>query len=234
MKLTADLVSLCHRDVPDPGDVADEYDYFTEQDYSAAVEQLLARKPPGPLWVFAYGSLMWKPEFHPVEARRVVAQGWQRAFSLQLKRFRASPDQHGYMMCLDRGGYCEGMAIRLPDQHVPSQLLKLLVREIGSHEALEGARWIDVHDAERQFKALTFYAAPAQLDFYKADRPMEEIAHALARACGHWGSGAEYLRNTVSHLEDLGIHDPYLWELQEMVADEILQLVRSSTLSSTG
>ena len=43
----------------------------------------------------------------------------------------------------------------------------------------------------------------------------------LARACGHWGSGAEYLMHTVAHLEDLGIHDRYLWKLQELVAQRI-------------
>ena len=47
------------------------------------------------------------------------------------------------------------------------------------------------------------------------------MAHGLARACGHWGSGAEYLYNTVSHLEGLGIHDEGLWHLQEKVAAEI-------------
>ncbi len=43
----------------------------------------------------------------------------------------------------------------------------------------------------------------------------------LARACGHIGSGAEYLYNTVSHLEAFGIHDRNLWRLQELVADEV-------------
>lgn len=50
---------------------------------------------------------------------------------------------------------------------------------------------------------------------------IDQIAYALARACGHWGSGAEYLYNTVSHLEDRGIHDESLWQLQELVAREI-------------
>jgi cation transport protein ChaC len=48
-----------------------------------------------------------------------------------------------------------------------------------------------------------------------------DVAHALARACGHWGSGAEYLYNTVSHLEEQGIHDAHLWDLQDLVAKEI-------------
>ena len=56
---------------------------------------------------------------------------------------------------------------------------------------------------------------------YTADHSIEETADVLARACGHWGTGAEYLMHTVAHLEDLGIHDRYLWRLQEMVAARI-------------
>ncbi len=49
----------------------------------------------------------------------------------------------------------------------------------------------------------------------------EEVADVVARAAGHWGSCAEYLHNTVSHLEALGIHDRNLWRLQALVAERI-------------
>ena len=52
-------------------------------------------------------------------------------------------------------------------------------------------------------------------------QPLEKVAWILARACGHVGSGAEYLYNSVSHLETFGIHDRNLWRLQALVADEI-------------
>ena len=54
---------------------------------------------------------------------------------------------------------------------------------------------------------------------YCGPHTLEETADILSRACGHWGTGAEYLMHTVAHLEDLGIHDRYLWRLQELVAD---------------
>ena len=50
---------------------------------------------------------------------------------------------------------------------------------------------------------------------------IEDTAAALAKACGHWGTGAEYLLNTVQHLEALGIHDRFLWRLQQRVAEKI-------------
>ena len=56
---------------------------------------------------------------------------------------------------------------------------------------------------------------------YVGRLPLEEVADVLARACGHWGSGADYLRNTVAHLEEHGIRDRNLWRLQALVAERI-------------
>jgi cation transport protein ChaC len=51
--------------------------------------------------------------------------------------------------------------------------------------------------------------------------PDDGIADVLARACGHWGTGAEYLLNTVTNLEAKGVHDRNLWRLQRLVAERI-------------
>jgi glutathione-specific gamma-glutamylcyclotransferase len=220
MKLTAELAALCYRDVADPGPEA-KYDYFNDDDYVLATAKLIGEKPAGPLWVFAYGSLIWKPEFPTFERRRAVADGWHRAFSMKIESYRGTPEQPGYMMCLDRGGECEGVALRLGDADPVGQIGTLLLREVGSHEALESVRWIDLTTDLGPVRALCFYAHPHLLDFYAEGRPLREVAHSLARACGHWGSGAEYLYNTVSHLTEMGIHDANLWELQELVAQEI-------------
>jgi hypothetical protein len=63
-------------------------------------------------------------------------------------------------------------------------------------------------------------------------QPLASVAHILARACGHIGSCAEYLYNTVSHLEAHGIHDRNLWQLQEMVAAEIVSLHSAAQIRS--
>jgi cation transport protein ChaC len=50
----------------------------------------------------------------------------------------------------------------------------------------------------------------------------DQVAAILAKAVGHWGSGAEYLMHTVQELERLGVHDRNLWRLQKLVADRII------------
>jgi cation transport protein ChaC len=57
--------------------------------------------------------------------------------------------------------------------------------------------------------------------------PLEEAADILASAAGHWGSCAEYLGETVSRLEELGIHDESLWQLQALVAERLQSTNRS-------
>lgn len=220
LSLTSDLVALCHRKVDDPGPVPHTR-HLADDEYRPQAERLAATKGQGPLWLFAYGSLIWKPEIPTVETLRAVAHGWHRAFSMRIERHRGSAEQPGYMMCLDRGGVCEGVVLRLPDDDLPGQLEKLLRREVSRQGGLEAVRWIDVETDRGTLQALVFYAAPRLLENYREDRPMAEIVHGLARACGHWGSGAEYLYNTVSHLEALGIRDEGLWQLQEAVAAEI-------------
>jgi len=81
-------------------------------------------------------------------------------------------------------------------------------------------RWISVDTAEEPLRAVAF-VMNRQSRFYTGKLSPEEVAEVLARACGHWGSGAEYLHNTVQHLEEHGIHDRGLWKLQELVADRI-------------
>lgn len=222
MALTAEMVARCERHEPDPGP-QNRYDYFTEADYDQAALKLLEQHGTGPLWVFAYGSLLWKPVGDGTEHRRARVRGWHRAFCLELYRWRGSPQQRGLMMGLRRGGSCDGMIYRVPEGDHAAQIGLLLRREVGSHEDLSGARWMNVETAEGKVRALTFWAEPKGADYWVI-LPLEEVAHVLARACGHVGSGAGYLYNTVKKLEELGIRDRNLWRLQAMVAAEIEKL----------
>lgn len=224
MALTADLVELCVRNETDPGPEPDET-RFNDGDFEDLADRLLCEHGPDPFWIYAYGSLLWKPAGITVESRLATAPGWHRSFCLEITRWRGSPAQPGLMMGLRRGGQCAGLAQRLPDDDRHAQLVRLLRREIDGPGDLVGLRWIELETDEGPVRALVFWAEPAGIDFL-VDLPMPEVARILARACGHIGSGAEYLHRTVCGLELLGIRDYSLWRLQEMVAHEVRGMAR--------
>jgi cation transport protein ChaC len=219
MALTAELVARVARHEPDRGPIQGLV-HHSEQDYDDLVASLLARHGSDQLWVFAYGSLIWKPEFEFVEHERATAKGWHRSFCLRIARWRGTPEQPGLMMALDRSGQCNGVAYRLPDADWRGQLDRLVRREVSLKPSGNAPRWIKLKMRSGDRLALAFTANPASRN-YLPGLPPAEVARTLARAAGHWGSGAEYLYQTVTHLNSFGIRDRNLWRLQELVAREI-------------
>ena len=231
LTLTAELVALVERTEPDQGPT-EEMALITDADYDGLVDHLLAQHRPRQLWVFAYGSLIWKPAFTALEHRRATAYGWHRSFCMHLTRFRGTRETPGLMMALDRGGSCHGVAYRLPEGNYAQQLGQLLRREMstkhhemGIRRVTNFPRWMTIAVGKRKLRAVAF-AANRNGMTYTGRLPPEHVARVLARAAGHVGSGANYLFQTVAKLEEHGIHDAGLWHLQKLVADEIRALKR--------
>ncbi len=216
MALTADLVARSARVVedagPSPGAV-----YMTDDDYDVAARHVLVQASAGDVWLFGYGSLLWKPACEVAESRLATVRGWHRAFCIRLARFRGTRDRPGLMMCLDRGGQCRGMVFRLPADQVQVSLDKLLRREMVVKAGSNVPRWLTARTDDGPVRALGF-VVNRQSPHYATGLGPDEVADVLATAAGHMGSGAEYLRETVTRLEALGIRDRNLWRLQALVA----------------
>ena len=193
----------------------------TRQDHEAILADLLPDGAQDEVWVFAYGSLIWKPACDVVEMRTGLVRGWHRSFCLGWNnRFRGSDENPGLMLALDRGGACKGVLQRLPADKIEQSLYQLLERETGWLPSPFPPRWVNVRSGERTIRALTF-CIDRHSGRYVSGLSVDQIAEVLATAVGSRGSMAEYLFATVQHLEDMGIHDPHLWQLQSLVADRI-------------
>jgi cation transport protein ChaC len=221
MRLNERHVDLMRRELPDPGPMPG-YEPSTEDDYARASAELLGGIAEGAaFWIFAYGSLIWKPACDFVEMRTGIVRGWHRAFCLGWNtRFRGSDQAPGLMLALDRGGSCRGVLYRLPPDAVVLNLRKLLEREMSLKPSAFPPRWVNVESEEGPLRALTF-CVDRRSPRYVSGLDDERIADVLATATGHRGSMAEYLFATVKHLEDMGIRDHHLWRLQELVAERI-------------
>lgn len=167
-----------------------------------------------PVWIFAYGSLMWNPDFDFAESRPAFLRGYHRSFCLYSRDYRGTPERPGLVLGLDRGGSCHGIAYRLPPGRVGQSLDRIWAREMTGR----------VYEMRRV--ALRTAAGPVtghacvvrrQSPDYAGRLSVEEAARLLAAAVGGRGTGREYLANTVRHLEELGIRDRLLHRIDAQV-----------------
>jgi glutathione-specific gamma-glutamylcyclotransferase len=194
----------------------------TDADYQDWVERIQQShpQPEKPTQLFAYGSLIWKPEIEHVSERPGTAQGWHRSFCFRMPRFRGTPEKPGLMMALDRGGSCKGVLFELPPGDMAQQLDKLFRREFTMKPINSMPKWITVKTEGGIVPALGF-VMNRDSPLYVGGLAPDAVADVLATTCGHWGTGAEYLLNTVASLEAKGIRDSGLWLLQQLVAEKI-------------
>ena len=222
MRLTQHHVDRLRREIPDPGpQLVEGFRPATDDDFAGIVSEMLRTRPDGPFWLFAYGSLIWRPETLFEDKQVATARGWHRRFCLGWDyRYRGSPETPGLMMALDRGGQCKGVIYRLPEAALEAELHKLIRREMSMVPSAFPWRWIDVATDQGARRALTF-AMDRNSSRYVAGIADDQLADILATACGFRGSMVEYLFSTVSILESMGIRDRNLWRLQALVADRI-------------
>jgi len=222
MRLTPELVARVPPYVPEGAPDAPAIVHPTPEEYAGYVAGIVADAPPtGDVWMFAYGSLIWNPVSDAVEQRVGRAAGWHRAFCLGWTEIvRASPDRPGLMLALDRGGECEGVVFRLPPDAIEANLGRLVRREMFRMPSPMVPCWLDVATEKGPLRAVAFVIDPAS-DLYVGGLDIGEVARSLAASAGERGTMAEYLLQTVSNLEALGVRDPHLWHLQELVAAEL-------------
>lgn len=217
LALTPAHVARAHREVAEP-----PYDsgwtLLTDDDLDALAHELTSGRPR-PVPIFAYGSLIWNPGFEVGAIRKGTAPGWHRSFCIHLNHWRGSPDCPGLMLALEPGGICTGLVMEIARGTERDSLRAILRRELVAHELVRNACWITVETERGTEDALTFYAGTVGQTLVHL--PVEEQAQRLAHACGHAGSGAEYLQRTAAALAAHGLDDPYMWRLQQLVAEEI-------------
>ncbi|SDD16319.1 gamma-glutamylcyclotransferase [Belnapia rosea] len=166
--------------------------------------------PEPPLYVFAYGSLIWRPGFTHEGMHPALLRGFHRRFCLTSRHYRGTAEVPGLVLGLDRGGACRGVAFRVAAGQAEAVLAYLDARENLAGEAVYTRRRLPVRllDSGRMVHAVT-YVADRRHGAYC--RPEAEVAAAtIARGVGQAGANRDYLMNTVQHLRALGIRDAAL------------------------
>ncbi|SLN26404.1 gamma-glutamylcyclotransferase [Oceanibacterium hippocampi] len=161
-------------------------------------------RPGEDLWVFGYGSLMWRPGFDHLGIEPALLRGYHRAFCVRSVVHRGTRARPGLVLGLDNGGACRGRAIRVaaPDrEYVVDYLYR---REMVTSVYRPRIVRVRLTARDETVPALAF-VVDRRHEQYCGKLALDEAAAVIAAASGRGGPNVEYLRSTITHLDELGI-----------------------------
>ncbi len=174
----------------------------------------------GDLWVFGYGSLMWRPGFSFVEQVPARLIGEHRALCVYSFVHRGTPEKPGLVLGLDRGGACRGIAFRVAARDRAATIAYLRAREQVTSVYREVTRsvWLD-HAPQRRVSALVYVVDRGHVQYAGRLSLADQHRHVVQ---GHGQSGAnrDYVLATVQAIEAEGFRDPQLHQLALMLHHE--------------
>lgn len=166
------------------------------------------------LWLFGYGSLIWRPAIPFVERAPALALGHERRFYQGSTDHRGVPEAPGRVVTLvpSAAGRCVGVAYRVAEGARDEVLEVLDHRERGGYTRLE----LDVWISGRATAALTYVARPDNPNWL-GPAPAAAIAGQIAASRGPSGANREYLLRLAAALRELGADDAHVFELERAV-----------------
>jgi glutathione-specific gamma-glutamylcyclotransferase len=172
------------------------------------------------LWVFAYGSLMWRPGFSYLERVPARLIGLHRALCVFSFFHRGTPQRPGLVLGLDRGGMCRGIAYRVAAATRAETLRYLRSREQVTTVYLETVRQIELEDhMQRRVRAVCYVVDRSHVQ-YAGRLTRAESLHHVRQGHGQSGANRDYVLETVRALEALGYRESDLHLLAERLAGQ--------------
>ena len=172
------------------------------------------------LWVFAYGSLMWRPGFDSAEQIPARLIGEHRALCVYSFDHRGTPEKPGLVLGLDRGGACRGIAFRVTASRREATIAYLREREQTTHVYREVMRsvWLE-DDARRRVSAMAYVVDRGHVQ-YAGRLALAEQARYVRQGHGRSGNNRDYVLSTVKSIEAQGFRDPKLHQLAGLLRDD--------------
>lgn len=171
----------------------------------------MQERSPDPLWLFGYGSLLWRPDFPYEERTHGYLVGFTRRFWQGSTDHRGVPGAPGRVVTLvpERAARCWGTAYRVAPSARAQVLARLDAREQGGYE--RHVTWVH---AEPQIEALVYIAGPEN-ENYLGPASIEVIAEQIRVSRGPSGDNLEYVLRLAQALRDIGAYDPHVAEIAE-------------------
>ncbi len=170
--------------------------------------------PPEETWIFGYGSLMWDPGFACLEREPALLTGYHRAFCIYSWSYRGTRERPGLVLGLEPGGSCRGIAYRIAPETRAEVFAYLDKREMTAQTYRQKLLPITLRRGRVLASAYVVDRAHTQ---YTGRLPLERLAELILQGRGERGACADYLANTVRHLDELGIKEGKLHMLLKLV-----------------
>jgi len=177
-----------------------------------------AEQESGELWVFGYGSLMWRPGFAYLERVPARLIGLHRALCVFSFVHRGTPERPGLVLGLDRGGMCRGIAFRVAAALRAQTIGYLRSREQVTTVYLETMRRIELEDEQKRKVSALCYIVDRSHVQYAGRLSLAESLHYVRQGHGRSGQNRDYVLETVRALEALGYRESELHLLAERLA----------------
>ncbi len=168
------------------------------------------------LWVFGYGSLIWRPGFPFEESVVARLHGYHRSLCIFSHVHRGTPERPGLVLGLDRGGICRGLAFRVAAGKAAETVTYLRAREQATSVYLERHMPVRLDDG-RTIKALVYVADRKHLQYAGRLQP-DKVLELVRNGRGGSGENPDYVLQTHEHLRKMGVFDPVLAELAQKLA----------------
>jgi cation transport protein ChaC len=165
------------------------------------------------LWVFAYGSLMWRPGFDYLERRNARLVGAHRALCVYSYVHRGTPQRPGLVLGLDRGGNCRGIAYRVAAANRVVTIEYLRAREQVTRVYREAWRTVWLDDDPQQSVHALCYVVDRGHRQYAGRLSLVEQLHYVRQGHGRSGACRDYVLAAVKELETHGYRDDGLRHL---------------------
>jgi cation transport protein ChaC len=167
------------------------------------------------LWVFGYGSLIWRPGFAFLERVEARLIGAHRALCVYSFVHRGTPERPGLVLGLDQGGACRGMAYRVAASARTETIAYLRAREQVTSVYREHTRAIWLKGTpERRVPALCYMVDRGHPQ-YAGRLTLAQQLHFVRQGHGQSGANRDYVLATVAALEELGLRETELHLLAE-------------------
>jgi cation transport protein ChaC len=159
------------------------------------------------LWVFGYGSLMWRPGFPYQDRLPARLIGAHRALCIYSWVHRGTPERPGLVLGLDHGGACRGIAYRVAARDRPATVAYLRAREQPNRAYRESMRPVWLDSGSRQRVQALCYLADRGHPQYAGRLTLAEQLRLVRQGHGQSGPNREYVIETVKELEALGYRE---------------------------